>query len=365
MRKLLLLLFILAVGAGAAVLWLAMTENERPRELVLYGNVDLRQVDLAFEESARIDGMFVEEGSRVRAGELLATLETSRLARQVDQARSQVEARQATLTRLENGTRPEEIRSARAAVAEAKADADYAQSQFIRNKALFAQDAVAKDRLDDLQAAYVVAQARLKRTGEDLNLALQGPRWEEVAEARANLRAAEANQQVLEQRMRDSKLYAPSNGVIRKRVLEPGDLASAAKTVLTLALTDPKWVRAYVGEADLGRIRPGMRAEVTIDSAPDKPVSGWIGFISPMAEFTPRTVETEELRTELVYEVRVFVRDVDDVLRLGMPATIRLRPDLAPITVRPVPDRDAANGNATDDASPTPERNGRAPAAGE
>jgi HlyD family secretion protein len=106
--------------------------------------------------------------------------------------------------------------------------------------------------------------------------------------------------------------------------MEPGEMASPQTPVFSLAITDPKWIRAYVDEPDLGKVHPGMAATVTTDSFPDHPIDGWVGFISPIAEFTPKDVQTEELRTSLVYEVRVFVKDPLDQLRLGMPATVHL-----------------------------------------
>jgi HlyD family secretion protein len=117
-------------------------------------------------------------------------------------------------------------------------------------------------------------------------------------------------------------LTSPATGVIQNRILEPGEMASPSRPVVTLALTDPKWVRAYLPEPDLGRINLGMKAKVLSDSFPGQTFEGWIGFISPVAEFTPKTVETEDLRTKLVYEVRVFVHDSKDLLRLGMPVTV-------------------------------------------
>ena len=128
----------------------------------------------------------------------------------------------------------------------------------------------------------------------------------------------------LHQQLADAELLAPIDAVVRSRLMEPGDMASPQRPVFSLAITDPKWVRAYVSEADLGKVHPGTKATVTVDSFPDRGFDGWVGFISPVAEFTPKAVQTEELRTSLVYEVRVFVKDPADDLRLGMPATVHL-----------------------------------------
>jgi membrane fusion protein PltH len=129
----------------------------------------------------------------------------------------------------------------------------------------------------------------------------------------------------LRQQLADAQLVAPVDAVVRTRVMEPGEMASPQKPVFTLAITDPKWVRAYVSEPDLGKVHSGAAASVMVDSFPDRRFDGWIGFISPVAEFTPKSVQTEELRTSLVYEVRVFVKDPSDELRLGMPATVYLK----------------------------------------
>ena len=119
-------------------------------------------------------------------------------------------------------------------------------------------------------------------------------------------------------------MKAPDNGIVEDRILEPGDMASPQKPVLTLALDDPLWVRVYVAETDLPRIRPGMKASVTTDGYPGQKYEGWVGFISPTAEFTPKSVETSEVRTKLVYQMRVFVRNPKGELRLGMPAVVTL-----------------------------------------
>jgi HlyD family secretion protein len=157
-----------------------------------------------------------------------------------------------------------------------------------------------------------------------LALTIAGPRPEEVAEAEARLRAAEAQLALLQQQLADAQLVAPVHGTVRTRLMEPGEMASPQKPVFSLAVTDPKWVRAYVSEPDLGKVSPGMAASVMVDSFPQRRFEGWVGFISPIAEFTPKTVQTTELRTSLVYEVRVFVKDPEDALRLGMPATVSL-----------------------------------------
>jgi len=191
-------------------------------------------------------------------------------------------------------------------------------------KLVVAQKALALTIAGPRQEEVAEAEAKLVVAQKALALAIAGPRQEEVAEAEARLRSAEAQLALLQQALVDAQLVAPVAAVVRTRLLEPGEMASPQKPVFALAITDPKWVRAYVSEPDLGKVYPGMAAFVMVDSFPERRFEGWVGFISPVAEFTPKAVQTEELRTSLVYEVRIFVQDPADVLRLGMPATISL-----------------------------------------
>ena len=317
------LMVVLVVAVGVAW-WLAQRDGGS-KELVLFGNVDLRQVQLSFNNSERIAAVLVQEGDRVRRGQVLARLYTSRLEPQLAQAVAQAAAQRQVVARLRSGSRPEEIAQARANVASAKADLANARQQLQRLKSaaeVSAGRAVRQQDVDAAEAAVQVAEAKLAVNQKALELAVLGPRKEEIAQAEAQLRADEAQIALLRQHLADAQLLAPMDAVVRTRLMEPGEMASPQSPVFSLAITDPKWIRAYVGEPDLGKIRPGMAAAIALDSFLDRRFEGWIGFISPVAEFTPKAVQTEELRTSLVYEVRVFVKDPDDELRLGMPASV-------------------------------------------
>ncbi len=180
--------------------------------------------------------------------------------------------------------------------------------------------------VDAAKAAMDVADANVTASQTALDLVVAGPRKEDIAQGEAQLQASEAQLALFKQQLTDADLDAPIDAVVRSRLLEPGDMASPDRPVFSLAIVDPKWIRAYVSEPDLARLRPGMSADVMVDGLADKRLSGKIGFISPVAEFTPKTVQTDQLRTSLVYEVRVNVDDPDDVLRLGMPATVYPKP---------------------------------------
>jgi HlyD family secretion protein len=142
--------------------------------------------------------------------------------------------------------------------------------------------------------------------------------------ATARAAADGAQLMLLRQQLIDAQLVAPLDATVRTRIMEPGEIAAPQKPVFSLAIINPKWISVYVSETDLGKVHPGMVASVLVDSFPNRRFAGWVGFISPAAEFTPKNIETDDLRTSLVYEVRVFVKDPKDELRLGMPATAHL-----------------------------------------
>ena len=321
----------IVVTVAAAVLLVAavvyfFARGEDEDELVLHGNVDIRQVELPFADSERIAEVLVREGDRVHAGQVLARLETDRLQARVRQAEARVAAQSEVLLRLKNGTRPEETAQARAALAAARAEAANARSQYERLQGISkssAGRAVSAQDLDAARAALDMSEARVETNRKALDLALAGPREEDIAHAQAQLEGAQAELALLRRQMADAELAAPTDAVVRSRLMEPGELATPQRPVFSLAVTEPKWVRAYASESALGRLRVGASANITIDSFPDAPLEGSLGFISSVAEFTPKTVQTEDLRTSLVYEVRVFVKDPEDRLRLGMPATVR------------------------------------------
>ena len=329
MKRLLLIGGLLAVIlSGAVVVWRLMQRESAPKNLTLYGDVDLRQVQLSFNNSERIAAVLVQEGDRVTQGQLLARLDTARLEPQLAQADAQAAAQLQVLKRLRSGSRPEEIAQARANLQAAQADLANARQQYDRWKSaaeISAGRAVRQQDVDNARTSVQVAEAKLAVVQKTLDLAIAGPRREEIDENEARLRAFEAQASVLRQQLKDAQLIAPVDAVVRTRVMEPGEMASPQRPVFSLAVTDPKWVRAFISETDLGKIQQGMTAAIAVDSFPHRRFEGWIGFISPVAEFTPKTVQTEELRTSLVYEVRVIVKDPSDELRLGMPASVSLQ----------------------------------------
>lgn len=326
MKKVVIALLLLACGAVAGAIGYRRVQADARAgangALRLFGNVDIRDAQLAFFGQEHITEVLVEEGDRVAAGQLLARLQTDRLEAEIAGIEARIAAQRAALARLEHGSRPQEIEQAKAEVAAAEARLANTVREIARLETTASTGASSAQALDDARARLLVEQADAQVRREALSLAVEGPRREDIDRARAELAALEADLQLLQTRLADSELRSPSAGVIQSRILEPGEMAAPDRPVLTLALTDPKWVRAWVPEPDLGRIALGRAAKVHSDAFGGRSYTGQVGFISPVAEFTPKSVETAELRTKLVYEVRVFVNDPGDELRLGMPVTV-------------------------------------------
>jgi HlyD family secretion protein len=311
-------------GAGALGWRLYDVGEADAGVLRLTGNVDVREVDLAFRAPGRITEVTVEEGDAVSAGEVVARLEASDFEDLRRLAQARAAARRARLEALEAGSRPEEIEQARAEVARARAAKTLARSERDRQAELAARDVAAHRAHEQAEAAFEEAAARLKAAQATLELVEAGPRAEAIAAARAALAADQAAVGLAERRLSDARLKAPSDGVIHARIREPGAVVAPGAPVLTLSLASPLWVRSYVEEPDLGRLSPGMPAEIRTDAG--EVYSGRVGFISPKAEFTPKTVQTREQRTSLVYRFRVVVDPPAEGLRQGMPVDVILRP---------------------------------------
>ena len=318
-----LFLLVIAVAIGFVVKMKFIEPSMVEGPLTLYGNIDIRQVSLGFRTGGRVATMAFEEGDAVMAGQVLASLDNGPLKDSLALFKAQVGVAEAAIAKLEAGTRPGEIAQAKAVVAERETVLLNTEKVLARQVELAKSGAASKQAADDSKAQRDSAKARLDSAKEALALAEEGPRMEDIAIVRAELEAARAKVAQAERNLSDAELIAPADGIILTRVQEPGAIVATGSVVYALSLKAPIWVRSYISEPDLGRIRPGMKAEVLTDSRPDQPYHGQIGFISPVAEFTPKSVETEELRTDLVYRLRVIIKDPNDALRQGMPVTIR------------------------------------------
>ncbi|MBO9576527.1 MAG: secretion protein HlyD [Sphingobium sp.] len=291
--------------------------------LTLYGNVDIREVDLGFRGGGRIAQIPVEEGAHVKAGDLLAELDTAPVADRAAQAEAQVAQAQAQLLKLRNGSRKQDIDAARARVTAAAAAAANADEDYARRQPLVEPGAISKAIWEQTVSARDKARASLNEAKASLALVEIGPRSEDIAAAQAAVKAAEAARASVRTDTSDTRLVASSDGTVVTRAREPGAIVAPGETVFTLAIDRPLRVRAYIAENQLSRIAPGMAVTVTADGN-DKTYHGTIGYISPRAEFTPKTVQTADLRTDLVYRLRIVVNDPDGKLRQGQPVTVGL-----------------------------------------
>ena len=325
-------LFAVVIAGAAGGYWWFFLHNKDTGTLVLQGNVEVRQVNLGFKVGGRIEKLNVDEGDVVRTGQILASFEKIYFEDALAQTRAQRDQMAANYAKLRAGNRPEEIAQARALVAEREATLTNARVTLQRAKALLNTPAGSQKAFDDAQAAERQADALLNSAREALRLQEAGFRVEDIEFGKAQLGEREAAVKVAERNLTDADLIAPSNGTVLSRVREAGAIVAPGETAYVLSLTSPVWVRAYVSEPDLGRVRPGQEVQIKTDTPGAKTYTGKIGFISTAAEFTPKTVETTELRTSLVYRLRIVVEDDSGFLRQGMPVTITAAPPPAQAT---------------------------------
>jgi HlyD family secretion protein len=318
-------LAILAAGLGWFC-WVRIDRTDAEETHVeLMGNVDVRQVNLAFKVDGRINTLAVDEGDAAKAGDVIATLDKRYFHDELRVLRAKRDNLAASVAKLEHGSRPEEIAQARAQTADRESALVKAQEDIRRAQVLVDKGGVSRQEFDRYQSALDSAAALLKAAKESQRLVEIGPRQEDIDVARSLLAEQDATIAQSERRLADAELIAPNDGVILTRARERGAIVQPGETVFTLTLTSPVWVRTYVNERDLGLIYPDMPASVVTDSMPDRLYPAKIGFISPTAEFTPKSVETRDLRTDLVYRLRVIVDNPDRGLRQGMPVTVRLQ----------------------------------------
>jgi HlyD family secretion protein len=318
---------LLLVGALLLLLAIAGLVIWRQRsggELTLYGNVDIREVTLGFRVGGRVEKLLVDEGDVVQKGEEIARLDTTPLELERNEAKANTNALAARMALLRAGFRHEDIAQAAALVAERRSAAMNADQLLARQERLKGTGAVAERTYDDVRAARDQAHARLQAAERALEESHAGFRHQEVAEGEANAARAAALAAEAEQRLDDAVLRAPADGVVLTRAVEAGAILASGTPVFTISLTKPVWARVYVGEPDLGKLPPGTQVLLHTDARPGQPYHGQVGYVSPTAEFTPKNVETPDLRTALVYRARVIVADPDAALRQGMPVTVTL-----------------------------------------
>ena len=315
-----LLAVVVVLAAGFGGWW--WYQSQQDKTLTLYGNVDIRTVNMSFRVGGRLASLIVDEGDTITAGQTLGELDKAPNQNALLQAQAGVSVAQAQYDLMQAGYRDEEVAQAAAAVKQAQAAYDYAQNFYNRQQGLWKSRTVSANDLENARSSRDQALATLKSSQDKLRQYRSGNREQDIAQAKASLEQAQAQLAQAQLDLHDTTLVAPANGTLMTRAVEPGSMLNAGSTVLTLSLTRPVWVRAYINEASLGEARPGREVLLYTDGRADKPYHGKIGFVSPTAEFTPKTVETPDLRTDLVYRLRIIVNDADEALRQGMPVTV-------------------------------------------
>ncbi len=347
-KKLVILLLVLLLAGGGVYAWRALSDGEG-ETLSLSGNVDIRSVGLSFRVGGRLQSLKVDEGDAVKAGDEVGSLDSEPYDLALRQAEAEVETCRRAITQAEGsaralgatydlyraGYRQEEIDQARATLESQRAILDNAQKEYARQKSLLERNAVSRQAFDEAEKTLRSQTALVAADEAKLAELEAGYRKEEIAqaqaqheaaltaveEARAKLAAAEVARDQAELNLRDTKLVAPSDGIIMTRTLEPGSMVTSGATVLTLSLRHPVWVRAYVDEVNLDRIHIGQKVAVTTDGGGR--YEGTVGYVSPQSEFTPKTVETSDIRTTLVYRLRIIVEG-EGASRLNQGAPVRV-----------------------------------------
>jgi HlyD family secretion protein len=312
-------------GLSFAVLLASACGREATTGIEASGTLEATEAELGFQLPGRIDSIMVQEGDKVTAGQRLAVLDLRELTARREAAVAMASAQRARLTELERGFRPEEVAQAVVSLESAEHRLSDMERDRARTRNLFEGGAVSRQAMDNAETAYHLAVAERDRLQQQVGMLKSGARPEQIAAQRALLAQAEAALVQTEATLSQAVVVAPFPGSVTRRQREPGEVISAGMPVVSLANLDDRWVRIYVREDEVGRVRIGEKAEITVDAFPGKSYAGEVVFISQEAEFTPRNVQTKEERVKLVYRVKVrVVGDSAQDLKAGLPADVRL-----------------------------------------
>jgi HlyD family secretion protein len=320
-------------GTGALVLLLVLAATWTVRRLdgddrtvAVTGTIEALQVDVSAKITARIAERTVTESQPVERGQLLVRLVDDEAAAEVRRAEAALRTAQAQLSDLEAGARQQEIEQARATLRNATVTREWAERELTRVRQLFAKELVAFQEVDRALNAFDAALANEAGARERLALLEAGPRPDAVAAARAQVAEAHAALALARARLADTRLLSPLTGIVLRKNMEVGETATPGAPILTLMDPNDMWLRAYVSEPDLGRIRLGQTATLTVDAFPGRTFAGVVREIASEAEFTPKNVQTKKERVNLVYRVKVAVANSGGLLKPGMPADAQIHP---------------------------------------
>jgi len=319
-RMVLIILGVLAVMAGGYLYVRTAVNQAADTTLRISGNIEAHESVVSFKVQGRIVELPVQEGQSVTQGDLLARLDDDDYRQQVSVDEATVRTREAELELALAGSRVQEIQAAKQSLLDAQADLELKRAEFRRRQALLAEQGVSREDVDSAATQLKRAQATYERVKQTYDQIVEGTRKEEIAVRRANLQLAREALQMSRVKLAYTFLSAPVSGVVLVRQAELGEVVSPGTPVVTIADIDHLWLRGYLNETDLGRVRWGQSATVHTDTYPDKTYQGRVSFISSQAEFTPKSVETHKERVTLVYRIKVDLDNANHELKPGMPA---------------------------------------------
>lgn len=325
MKKIILPILLIAVIGIAVYLVMHLKPKQEKGVLILSGNVEVTEMNLGFKSPGRIISLKTDEGDKVNPGQLLAEIDRAELIAQTQQNQASLAETRDRLAELKAGSRPQELEQAKSQVKYTEAELTKAAKDYQRAETLYQNGAIAAQQLDAARRTLDVASSQHRSSQEALSLVKEGPRKETIRAAENRVRQAEASLQTLQERVKDTVLYAPSAGIIIKKNVELGETVSAGLPVFTLGDLEHPWIKVYVKEDKLGKVSLGQKASITVDSFPGKTFEGTITYISPEAEFTPKTIQTHEERVKLVYALKITLPNPEEALKPGMPADVRIK----------------------------------------
>lgn len=311
---------VLVVVAALAVVMVLRRKTVENGDIKVSGTIETTATALSFKVPGRVLERLVDEGYKVAAGQTVARLDDRDIRQELAGREADLAAARAALAELQAGSRVEEVAQAEAAVARFKAEARRAEDEFARSELLYKQQVLARRDLDQAVAARDAAAAALREASERLRQVRAGARVETRQQAKARLMGAEAAVNLAKTRLVDTTLLAPAAGIVLSKNVEPGEQVAAGTPVVTIGRLEDVWIRGYVPESDLPRIKLGQKARVTVDGLKGKVFEGRLDFIAQEAEFTPKNVQTEKERVRLVYRIKITVPNPELVLKPGMPA---------------------------------------------
>lgn len=324
MKRILLILVIAVIIGGLLYYYFTQDKKEGNDVIKVSGMIEATEVDVGFKVAGRIVSLSVQEGDWVENKKVLAKLDDEDLRNRFELAKATLNSAQAKLSKLLAGSRPEEIREAEAVLFQAKSDLENKQAHYERMKPLFERGVIPKDSLDNAEAGFKMAKANFQKATENYNLIKEGPRKEDIEDAKAQVEQARASLKLAETQLSYTVLHSPLSGVVLVKSGEVGEVVNPGTSILTLADLENVWLKAYIPETDLGKVKWGQEVIVTTDLKPKKEYKGKISFISSQAEFTPKSIQTEKERVTLVYRIKVDIPNPDRELKPGMPADGRI-----------------------------------------